>query len=68
MLFLVVVTVFSRAAALIYAPSFLVLFHDFITPLGAFSFLSQLRLPCPRRVELTVQEGPIKPKHLVNVL
>lgn len=44
MLFLVVVAVFGRAAALIYAPSFLVLFHDFITPLGAFSFLSQLCL------------------------
>lgn len=69
MLFLIVASVFSGAGAIIYAPSLLVLLHDFMLPLeySAFPHNPIFRVSCSYRIELLIQEGPIKAKHLVNI-
>lgn len=69
MLFLIVASVFSRAAAIIYVLSLPVLLRDFMVPLeySAFPHNSIFRVPCSYRVELLIQ-GPIKQTHLVNIL
>lgn len=62
MLFLIVASVCSGAAAIIYALSLLVLLHDFVVPLkySAFPHNSIFRVSSSYRVELLIQEGPIK--------
>lgn len=70
MLFLIVVSVFSGAAAIIYALSLLVLLYDLMVPLeySSFPHNSIFRVSCSYRIILLIQEGSIKPKHILNIL